>query len=111
MLCEIVLLTVEASEYLSSRSELLVLHMYLYCLDYNYCLFSGLILSWALPGQPGHHHVNGQTNDYIIRKMADRGIVNEPEIQAKLRESVILNYLKQTAMVFKLPDPTNCLMY
>ena len=81
-----------------------------FCLD-NYCLFSGLILSWVLPGQPGHNHVNGQTNDYIISKMAERGIVNEPEIQAQLRESLILDYLTRTAMVFKLPQPTNFLMH
>ena len=29
----------------------------------------GTILTWARPGQGGHHHVNMKTNDYVINKM------------------------------------------
>lgn len=33
---------------------------------------SRLILSWAVPGQGGHKHVNERSNEYVIGKLAER---------------------------------------
>lgn len=40
----------------------------------NVCRFGGdVILSWAIPGQPGHGHINCQSNEWVINEMEKRG--------------------------------------
>lgn len=49
----------------------------------------GVIMSWAVPGQKGTGHVNLQPNDYVIDQMRDRGFHNLPQLQQKLRSSIL----------------------
>ena len=61
----------------------------------------GIILTWAVPGQGGHQHINEQNNDYIISEMAKRGYVYDQVQSVKFRKSVQnLGYLRKTIMVF-----------
>lgn len=62
----------------------------------------GVILSWAVKGQGGYHHVNTQNNDYIIKEMVKRGLKYDFHQSQLFRSSVSeLKWLKNTIMVFK----------
>ena len=62
----------------------------------------GVILTWAVKGQGGHHHINPQNNDYIISEMAKRGMVYDEKQTQTLRDAVVkLSYLRKTSMVFR----------
>ncbi|KAG7156863.1 hypothetical protein Hamer_G024104 [Homarus americanus] len=61
----------------------------------------GVVLSWAVPGQGGHSHVNCRTNDYVKDQMAKRGLESDQETEYKLRGPVELDYFKNTLMVFR----------
>lgn len=60
----------------------------------------GVVLSWAVPGQNGHHHVNCRSNNYIKAKMALRGLKPEAEEEKKMRDKVEISHFKNTIMVF-----------
>ena len=62
---------------------------------------SGIILSWAVPGQGGDGHVNEQSNEYVKNKMLDLGYFNDIESENILREASSLSWFKNTIMVFK----------
>lgn len=64
---------------------------------------TGIVLSWAVPGQDGHHHVNTRENEYIKASMAERGLVADEEAERKLRGTASLPWFKNTLMVFKFP--------
>ena len=61
-----------------------------------------LILSWAIPGQGGHHHVNEKTNEYIIKRMEGFGLYLNHGDTATLREDIEDDYwwFKHSLMVF-----------
>ncbi|KAF2358235.1 hypothetical protein FHG87_011007 [Trinorchestia longiramus] len=69
----------------------------------------GIILTWAVRGQPGHHHINNHNNDYIKRKMRDRGLIVDTQAEKLLREALTNYSLSKTSMVFRLPKPKSCL--
>jgi tryptophanyl-tRNA synthetase len=46
---------------------------------------SKLVLSWAVPGQNGHGHVNCRSNEYIIDQLAGRGLMFDPITSRRLR--------------------------
>ena len=48
---------------------------------------NGIVLSWAVPEQPGFGHVNCQTNDYIISELQSRGFEHDIALQKQLRDS------------------------
>ncbi len=60
----------------------------------------GIILSWAVEGQPGFGHVNCHNNDYIKEKFAELGYFNDIISEIKLRESSTLPWFRNTIMVF-----------
>lgn len=64
---------------------------------------SGIVMSWAIPGQTGDGHFNEQSNDYIKSKMASLGYINNIEAENALREESSFSYFKNTIMVFE-PD-------
>ena len=37
----------------------------------------GVVLSWAVPGQPGAGHVNCRDNSWVIKRFADLGLKYE----------------------------------
>ena len=63
----------------------------------------GLILSWALPDQPGSGHVNGQSNSYVVALMQSKGYEYDTAKTELLREAAELGWFKQTTMVFVAP--------
>ena len=61
---------------------------------------TGLVISWALPGQLGHGHVNCRTNEYIQKQIESRGFRRDNETELKLRECASLYWFKNTIMVY-----------
>lgn len=59
----------------------------------------GVIISWAIPGQGGHGHVNEQDNDYV-RKLF-RGYKENFENEKELRDNAVFPWFKNTLMVFE----------
>jgi len=60
----------------------------------------GIILSWAVEGQPGHGHVNCRNNDYIKEKFTSLGYTNDIILEEQLRNASTLPHFKNTVMVF-----------
>lgn len=66
-----------------------------------------LILSWALPGQPGVGHVNCQPNEYIVSRLQALGFVYDAHVTQTMRHQIDVsawqpnshNFVK-TLMVF-----------
>lgn len=55
----------------------------------NVCSFGGdVILSWAIPGQAGHGHINCQSNEWVCSEMKARGYEIDFGVTHWLRESV-----------------------
>ncbi|XP_069195056.1 uncharacterized protein [Procambarus clarkii] len=64
----------------------------------------GVVVSWAVPGQVGHSHVNCRSNDYVRREMTARGLESDKLAEVKLWKNVDqLTYFKNTLMVFRYP--------
>ena len=60
----------------------------------------GIILSWAIEGQPGHGHVNCRNNDYIKEKIIKLNYTNDILTENKIRNISQLPHFKNTIMVF-----------
>ena len=60
----------------------------------------GIVLSWALPDQPGSGHVNGKTNEYVISLLKTKGYEFNSEKTQVLRSQAELGWFKGTTMVF-----------
>lgn len=55
----------------------------------NVCSFGGdVIMSWAVKGQAGVGHINCQSNDWVIDKMAERGYLIDFKKTEELRNAV-----------------------
>lgn len=65
----------------------------------------GIVLSWAIPGQGGHGHVNERANEYAKQIFAEEYNYNE-FMSEKLRQSASLPWFKNTIMVFDRIEPT-----
>lgn len=63
---------------------------------------SRLVLSWALPGQNGHGHVNCRPNEYVIEQVEQRGFKFHIHQTNFLRSDIEMHvsYFKTTLMVF-----------
>jgi glycosyltransferase involved in cell wall biosynthesis len=72
----------------------------------------GIVLSWAIPNQPGDGHVNCQSNEYVIDLMAKNGFLLDAKQSYILREEAELWWFKNTLMVFtknETPKITFCI--
>lgn len=61
-----------------------------------------VVMTHALPGAPGVHHVNCQTEDYWIQKFAERGLVYS-EADTKIirsRSTMVKDFMRNTGKVF-----------
>ena len=67
----------------------------------NVAQTSGVVLSWAVPGQGGNNHVNLQKNSYVINKMKEYGYTYQEQDSAKLRKASTFGWFKNTVMVFR----------
>lgn len=61
----------------------------------------GVVLTWAIPNQPGVGHVNCLPNDVIKQKMSEHGFVSDEAMEVKFRKAATLSWLKNTIMVFR----------
>lgn len=59
-----------------------------------------IILSWAIPGQKGYHHVNNKPNSYIKSIMSKNGYNNDLLYETFLRDVAELRWFKNTIMCF-----------
>lgn len=71
----------------------------------RYCE-SWLILSWAIPGQPGHGHNNCRPNTYIYDQVTRRGFDFQPRDTFVLRDAADdqTPWFKNTLFVFRRRD-------
>lgn len=60
-----------------------------------------IILSWAVPGQGGHGHVNCVSNSYIKDIFKTNGFINRPHIENILRQAASQTWFHNTIMVFQ----------
>lgn len=60
----------------------------------------GVILSWAVPGQHGHHHVNPLENRVVIDLMGRHGFSFDKALTTHLRAAAQFPYFKNTLMAF-----------
>lgn len=71
----------------------------------NLTRFGGdVIMSWAIPGQPGIGHINCQTIEWVCSRMFDRGYELSRDKTAQLRASVNgchCTWFVNTLMYFK----------
>jgi len=65
----------------------------------------GIVLSWAIPGQPGHGHVNCRPNEWVIEQMGARIFRVDKLLTGFLRQVVQLPYLHKTLFVFRKDGP------
>ncbi|TPX34707.1 hypothetical protein SmJEL517_g02671 [Synchytrium microbalum] len=64
----------------------------------------GIMLSWAIPGQGGFHHINCRSNEEVIGLLADMGYTQDAwtdAFQAEVRETTEAIWFKNSFMVFK----------
>lgn len=60
-----------------------------------------IILSWAIPNQGGHGHVNCQTNEYIKKIFKTKGFKSEFYMENIIRLSATEDWFNNTIMIFK----------
>lgn len=61
----------------------------------------GAIVSWAIPGQGGHAHVNNRPNSYVIQKFRDRGFEYDDVKSQEGKAAAQYLWFKNTIMVFR----------
>lgn len=65
------------------------------------------VVSWALPGQGGHHHVNLRSNSYVKTRFQCVGFAFDSASTQILRDSVdSCKWLRNTVMVFRKTHQT-----
>jgi len=61
----------------------------------------GILISWAVPDQPGFHHINGQTAQHVVDVMKMRNFSEDVAWSRALREAAQLTWFKENIKVFK----------
>jgi glycosyltransferase involved in cell wall biosynthesis len=72
----------------------------------------GIVLSWAVPNQPGDGHVNCQSNEYIISLLEKHGYILDVATTIGMREVAELWWFRNTVMCFRknyVPQITFCI--
>lgn len=65
---------------------------------------SGIVISWAIPGQGGNGHVNERPNEWIIEQLRLRRFKYDMDATTLLREQATFKWFKNTIMVFRVQD-------
>lgn len=68
----------------------------------------GAIVSWAVPGQGGHSHVNERSNEWVIDQFNQRGYFYDDEETRRGRELSQYSWFKNTLMIFRRQKPGTC---
>lgn len=72
----------------------------------------GIVLSWAIPNQPGDGHVNCQSNEYVVSLLEQYGYVLDIPTTLRMREVAELWWFRNTVMCFRknyMPKITFCI--
>ncbi|KAL1519237.1 hypothetical protein AB1Y20_003496 [Prymnesium parvum] len=72
-------LALEVAEHVPRRQEGIMMRN----LHAHNCM--GIIISWAVPGQVGHGHVNLRTSGYVIQRFESLGYAYDPELTKSMR--------------------------
>lgn len=69
----------------------------------NCALRGYVVMSWAIPGQDGTGHVNCQPNEWVIKKMREKGfdVLANPTLSARDVVEPHLAYFKQSILIFQ----------
>lgn len=61
------------------------------------------VITHALPGEPGHHHVNCQTNQYWIDKFAEYGLSYNQELTDAIRANSTMqrDFIRRRGLAFE----------
>lgn len=66
----------------------------------------GIILSWAIPGQPGKAHINNHSNDYLIGVFESLGYVHDVSLSNRFRNpDKNYKWFTRSLMVFRRKNP------
>ena len=60
----------------------------------------GVVLSWAVPGQGGFHHVNNRSPTYVNETMSSRGFSLDKEASGNLSKEATVSWLKNNVRVY-----------
>lgn len=67
---------------------------------------SGIVLSWAVPGQGGHGHVNERSNSHVRESVERLGYYSDTALEDRFRQSVSnCSWFRNTIMVFRREPP------
>lgn len=66
---------------------------------------TGIVLSWAVPGQGGHSHLNERSNEYVRQKLLSRGFIYDENSTFQLRASATKKLYKGSVMVYRRISP------
>jgi hypothetical protein len=65
----------------------------------------GMVISWAVPGQGGHHHVNTQDESYVVPTVEKLGFVFDRAATSRIRtlmlQTVVAQWFRETLFVFR----------
>ena len=61
----------------------------------------GILLSWGIVGQTGHHHVNTHRAGYIVSMFKDLGYVFDGAQTFRLRKAALLPWFRRSIYVFE----------
>ena len=64
----------------------------------------GVIVTWATPGQRGHHHVNCRSVDYVVGLFNRCGFCVNNVLQKKARKKVKKRRMRQKLLVMTSPN-------
>lgn len=95
-------MSLEVGEHISPEAT----DTFLKLLDRHNCY--GIILSWAVPGQDGFHHINCRPNAEIILRLKEMGYVQDDwalNFQTEVRRTAQHPWFTGTFMVFKRIQP------
>ena len=61
----------------------------------------GIVLSWALPTQPGANHVNARPGEYVENELRRRGLTLDSDATQRLRNGSELSWFQQNIVVYR----------
>jgi len=59
----------------------------------------GVILSWAVPGQGGHSHINNQPIEYVIKQTKNRGFEIDQALCKEIKTEASFSWLRSNLNV------------
>jgi len=87
-------LSMEVLEHIPAEFETVVLD------NVDRAAAHGVVLSWAVPGQRGFHHVNNHPAEYVNKVMRKRGFRLDVKASRRLRDVAKFPWLRKNLMVF-----------